>query len=119
MSTESDERFDQVLMSVVQYNKGIDGFFDAVFGFLRRKTDFMTLEDKAKEIVSTSLQKHYAIYQEEKRKQDLLKKKQEEEKKKKELQAKKEKEETAKKNGDGATVEEVTDEEAERIMKEE
>ena len=32
--------FDGMLMNIVQRNKGIEGFFDAVYGFLRRKTDF-------------------------------------------------------------------------------
>ena len=42
-----DEKFDAELMSVVQHNQGIDGFFDSIFGFLRRKTDLYTHKDKA------------------------------------------------------------------------
>lgn len=37
-----EERFDGILMSIVQQSAGIDGFFDAVFGFLRRRTDFFS-----------------------------------------------------------------------------
>ena len=39
-----DPKFDQVLLSIVDQNRGIDGFFDAVFGCLGRKTDFFTRE---------------------------------------------------------------------------
>lgn len=39
-----EERFDGMLMGLVQQSQGIDGFFDAFYGFLRRKTDFFTNE---------------------------------------------------------------------------
>lgn len=38
----SDGMFDGLLMQVVQSSQGIEGFFDQVFGFLRRKTDFFS-----------------------------------------------------------------------------
>jgi hypothetical protein len=31
-----------MLMQIIQRNKGIEGYFDAVYGFLRRKTDFFS-----------------------------------------------------------------------------
>jgi hypothetical protein len=37
-----DDRFDGMLMGLVQQAQGIDGFFNSFFGFLRRKTDFFT-----------------------------------------------------------------------------
>ena len=37
-----DPCFDGMLMQIIQKNKGIDGFFDAVYGMLRRKTDFFS-----------------------------------------------------------------------------
>ena len=37
-----EEKFDGVLMGICQQAKGIDGFLEAVFGFLRRKTDFFS-----------------------------------------------------------------------------
>ncbi len=33
-------KFDGVLYTMVQDNKGYEGFFDTIFSFLRRKTDF-------------------------------------------------------------------------------
>jgi hypothetical protein len=38
--SEDESRFDGILMTIVQQTGGIDGFFESVFGFLRRKTDF-------------------------------------------------------------------------------
>ena len=35
-----DPRFDGVLIGIIQQQKGIDGFMDSIFGFLRRSTDF-------------------------------------------------------------------------------
>jgi hypothetical protein len=53
-------------MSVIQYNKGIDGFFNTVFSFLRRKTDLMTQPTEAKDLGSQYLEEHESIYKEEK-----------------------------------------------------
>ena len=44
---EAAQRYDGVLLSIVQQAGGIDGFFEAVFGFLRRKTDFFTDQSKS------------------------------------------------------------------------
>jgi len=33
------DRCDGILLGMVQQMRGIDGFFEAIFGFLRRKTD--------------------------------------------------------------------------------
>jgi len=35
-----DNRWDGVFMNVIQAKGGIDGFFETVFSFLRRSTDF-------------------------------------------------------------------------------
>lgn len=42
-----DTRFDGVFMSMIQQKGNIDGFFDGVFGFLRRNTDFFANQKKA------------------------------------------------------------------------
>ena len=34
------DKWDGVLTQIVQENKGYEGFFDVVYGFLARKTDF-------------------------------------------------------------------------------
>lgn len=114
----SDERFDGLFMTAVQQSQGIENFFGNLFSFMRRKTDLFTFDDKARGIVNSSLEEHLKIFQEDKKKEQLIKQKQEEERKKREQR---EKDEAAKrKQGESqAQVEEITDEEAERIMKEE
>lgn len=46
-SMTEDNRFDGILMSIIQQKGNIDGFFDSVFGFLRRNTDFFVNQKKA------------------------------------------------------------------------
>ena len=41
-----DDRFDGVLVNIIQQAGGIDGFFEAIFGVLSRKTDFFTDQSK-------------------------------------------------------------------------
>ncbi len=38
-----DERFDGLFMTAIQQSQGIENFFTNLFGFMRRKTDFLTL----------------------------------------------------------------------------
>jgi len=42
MSEEEDKRWDGIFMNVIQQKGKIDGFFDVMFSFLRRNTDFFT-----------------------------------------------------------------------------
>ena len=49
-----DSKFDGILMSMIQQKGTIDGFFDGMFGFLRRNTDFFANQKKAEEIITTS-----------------------------------------------------------------
>lgn len=49
MSDDSKEgQFDGILMTVIQQGGGVNNYFDAVFGFLHRKTDFFANESKKK-----------------------------------------------------------------------
>lgn len=104
-------------MTAIQQSQGIDNFFNNLFSFMRRKTDFFTLADKSKTIVNSALDKHLKDYLDDKAREAALKAKEQEEKRKREAKAA---EEAAKrKQGEStAQVEEVTDEEAERIIKE-
>lgn len=101
-------------MTAVQQSQGIENFFNNLFSFMRRKTDFFSYDAKSREIVSKPLEEHLRLFQEDKKRQELVKKKQEEEKRKKEQ------EEAAKrKQGEStAQVEEISDEEAQRIIEE-
>jgi len=79
-----EERFDGLFMTAVQQSQGIENFFNNLFSFMRRKTDFYTYDDKAKDIVNKPLNEHLRIFKEDKVKEAALKAKQEHEKKKKE-----------------------------------
>jgi hypothetical protein len=50
--SSNEERFDGLFMTAIQQSQGIDNFFNNLFSFMRRKTDFFTLADKSKAIVS-------------------------------------------------------------------
>ena len=59
----SDEKFDQLFLNIAQSCGAISPLLDAFFGFLERKTDFMSGESKsgeAKSLVIASFEKHYS-----------------------------------------------------------
>lgn len=58
-----DNRFDGVLMSIIQQTGNIDLFFDNVFGFLRRNTDFFANQKKAEEIIVNNCKKNFELFQ--------------------------------------------------------
>ena len=66
------------MLSIVDQNRGIDGFFDAVFGCLGRKTDFFTKETQAFSTVNGSMTKHIKIFRENEGVKEALAKKQRE-----------------------------------------
>ena len=64
MGTMSEEeRFDGMLMSMAQQQKGIEPLLDTVFSFLRRKTDFFSGADysQIEQTVLKSVKKHAAL----------------------------------------------------------
>jgi hypothetical protein len=79
-----DNKFDGVLMTMIQQKGNIDGFFDGVFGFLRRNTDFFANQKKAEEIIVNNCRVNFEKYN-----NDLKQKQKEEERKKEELEKKK------------------------------
>ncbi len=64
------DKFDGVLTQMVQMNKGYEGFFDSVFGFLRRKTDFYSDHKKAQDICFKTAEKHLKMYHKDKMERD-------------------------------------------------
>jgi hypothetical protein len=52
----NDERLDGLFMTGVQQSQGIDNYFNNLFSFMRRKTDFFSDSDKSKSIVITALE---------------------------------------------------------------
>ena len=59
------EKFDGIMYTMVQSSGGYEGFFDTVFGFLRRKTDFFTDFKKAEQVIAAAGKKHIEIYSKE------------------------------------------------------
>lgn len=112
-----DNKFDGLFMNVIQQANGIDGFFNAMFGFMRRKTDFFTDENMSKQKVNAIFAAHLEKYNEEKERAELIEKK----KKDKEAADKAQKEaakvEKATENlpESSGEVEEISEEEAARF----
>lgn len=49
-------------MTIIQQKGNIDGFFDCVFGFLRRNTDFFANQKKAEEIIVNTCKVNFEKY---------------------------------------------------------
>ena len=110
MSNE-DQRFDGLFMSAIQQCQGIENFYEYLFSFMRRKTDFFSAEERSTQIVNQYLKKHADLFKEDKHRQELIKRKKEEA-----AQASKPKDHPKPAaEQSGATVEEITDEEAKQI----
>jgi len=116
-------KYDTALMRIVDDNRGLEGFFDAVLGFLGRGTDFFTREQQAFETVNGAMTKHIAIFRDNKKVQIAIEKKQREQQEEarveRESQMAAMKAKLEKTTGQTADVMEVTNEEAEKIKKEE
>ncbi|CAI4222281.1 unnamed protein product [Auanema sp. JU1783] len=109
--TDYQKKFDPVLLSIAQeLEGGIPQFFDVLFSFLSRKTDFYTgadIED-AQNMVMTYFKKHGAEAEKLAREKLKLKQEQEEKLRQKRL---------AEKLKEESRVTEITDEEAEVLAK--
>jgi hypothetical protein len=88
MSDQDDTRFDGVFMSVIQQKSGIEGFFECVFGFLRRSTDFYQDQKSAEKVMVGQCSKQFELFE----KNKIEKEAKEKERKEKEEQKKKAKE---------------------------
>lgn len=85
---EAAQRYDGVLLSIVQQAGGIDGFFEAVFGFLRRKTDFFTDQKRAEQVIVTHSSNQFKKWDaQKKQEEDEKKRRQERDEAKKRAQA--------------------------------
>ena len=71
-------KYDTALMKICDDNRGIDGFFDAIFGFLGRCTDFYTREQQAEETVNSGMHKHIKMFRDNKKLHAAIEKKQRE-----------------------------------------
>jgi hypothetical protein len=111
-----DTKYDGLFLNIISSTKGIDGFFNALFGFMRRKTDFFSDSEMSQEKLQEYFKIHLEHFKQDKERQELIEKK----KKEKEAEERRQKEAAAKvteETNDDDKVEEITAEEAERIMK--
>lgn len=57
-----DTKYDGILMTILQQKGNIDAFFDSVYGFLRRNTDFFANQKKAEEIIVNNCKINFEKY---------------------------------------------------------
>ncbi|KAG7389019.1 hypothetical protein PHYBOEH_007632 [Phytophthora boehmeriae] len=113
------DRFDSMLLTIAQSQRGIEPLLDTVFSFLRRKTDFFTgAEPKViEDTILKSVRKQAALAEKDqfhkKQQQEEEKRKKEEARKKAELEKKQKKEEAASIPPPSPRFEEITDDEPE------
>ena len=64
-----ENKFDGILLKMVEESKGYEGFFDLVFSMLRRKTDFFSQRSIAEKTIAQAGKKHITQYNEDKEKE--------------------------------------------------
>ena len=64
---EKENKYDKIMMQALTEAKGFEGYFDVVFGYLGRGTDFFMQEDTARETVNDILDKHIEKFRKDKR----------------------------------------------------
>mmetsp|Transcript_16509 Transcript_16509/g.16445 ORF Transcript_16509/g.16445 Transcript_16509/m.16445 type:complete len:358 (-) Transcript_16509:38-1111(-) len=112
-----DESFDGLFMQCVQTKRGIDGFLNCFYGFLRRRTDFFTTPTEAKQELLDHFEANLLYFNKAK---EYIQKKQEEKKKRdEELRIKEEKrQEELRKAEEERKAEELRQAEEARIIEE-
>ena len=72
---EIDNKYDGIILKMIEDSKGYDGFFDLIFSMLRRKTDFFSHKNVAEKIIAETGKKHIIQYMEDQKKKEEQEKK--------------------------------------------
>ena len=75
INMENELKYDKVLAQCLQESKGFEGYFDVVFGYLGRSTDFFMQEDTARNNVEVLLEKHIEKFRRNTKLQEAIAKK--------------------------------------------
>lgn len=60
-----ENKYDGIMLKMIEDSKGYEGFFDLIFSTLRRKTDFFSQKDVAEKIIAETGKKHIIQYMKE------------------------------------------------------
>ena len=67
-----EQRFDGLFMSAIQQSNGISTFYEHLFSFMRRKTDFFSQEEESVKTVNKIMEKHMDLFRADKVRQEVI-----------------------------------------------